>query len=59
MTARLGFEVLFEHLPERSFDVKANVLDSTKLHTHTGWKPEIDFRDGLRLTTEWLRRNGV
>ena len=29
-----------EHLPERSFDVKANVLDSTKLQAHTGWKAQ-------------------
>lgn len=52
---QLGFKIHVEHLPERSFDVKANVLDSTKLQTHTGWKPQIDFGDGLRLTSEWIR----
>lgn len=54
-----GFEVLVEHLPERAFDVKANVLDSTKLQTHTGWKPKVDFGEGLRLTSEWLRSGSV
>lgn len=51
----LGCEVRVEHLPERAFDVKANVLDSTKLQAHTGWKPKVAFDDGLRRTCEWLR----
>lgn len=50
----LGCEVHIEHLPERAFDVKANVLDSAKLRTHTGWKPIVEFDDGLRRTCEWL-----
>jgi len=51
----LGCEVRVEHLPERAFDVKANVLDTTKLQAHTGWKPKVEFDDGLRRTCEWLR----
>lgn len=51
----LGCEVSVEHLPERAFDVKANVLDSTKLQAHTNWKPKVAFDDGLRHTCEWLR----
>lgn len=47
--------VKVEHLPERAFDVKANVLDSSKLHEHTGWKSQVEFDDGLRRTREWLR----
>ena len=49
-----GCAVQVEHLPERAFDVKANVLDSTKLFSDTGWKPEVAFDQGLRLTCEWL-----
>ena len=56
---QLGFEVFVEHLPERAFDVKANVLDSAKLQIHTGWKPKVDFGEGLRLTSEWLRSDSV
>lgn len=55
----MGFEVLIEHLPERKFDVKANVLDSTKLQQNTNWKPLIDFADGLRLTADWIRDVGA
>lgn len=50
-----GSVVGVEHLPERAFDVKANVLDSTKLQAHTGWKPKIAFDDGLRHTCEWIK----
>lgn len=46
--------IQIEHLAERSFDVKRNVLDSSKLKTETGWKPLIDLNEGLRLTYEWL-----
>jgi UDP-glucose 4-epimerase len=51
----IGCEVLVENLPERAFDVKANVLDATKLQAHTGWKASVGFDDGLRSTREWLR----
>lgn len=55
----MGFEILVDHLPERTFDVKANVLDSTRLQMHTGWKPKIAFEQGLRLTSEWIRNGNV
>ena len=51
---KLGYDVSVEHLPERAFDVKANVLDSTKLRAHTGWKAKINFTDGLSRTAAWL-----
>jgi len=51
----IGCEVQVENLPKRAFDVKANVLDSTKLQEHAGWKPQVEFDDGLRRTREWLR----
>jgi len=50
-----GAEALVKHLPERVFDVKTNILDSTKLSLHTGWKPKIEFNDGLVKTRDWLR----
>lgn len=51
----IGYAVDIEYLPERAFDVKANALDSTKLQAHTGWKPLVEFGEGLRRTREWLR----
>ncbi len=52
---KIGCKVKLENLAERAFDVKANVLDSTKLQKHSGWQPKIDFVNGLRPTYEWLR----
>jgi len=46
-------------LPERTFDVKANVLDSTKLQMDTGWKPLIGFNEGMVITRDWLARQQV
>ncbi len=45
-----------EHLPERSFDVKANVLDSTKLQRDTGWGGRVEFTEGLLRTYTWLKK---
>lgn len=50
----IGYELRVEKLPKRVFDVKMNVLDSTKLEIDTGWKPEIGFEDGLIITRDWL-----
>ncbi|WP_205703434.1 NAD-dependent epimerase/dehydratase family protein [Hymenobacter radiodurans] len=44
-------------LPERAFDVKVNVLDSSKLHAHTGWTPTVRFEEGLQQTWEWYVKN--
>ena len=54
----IGCEAKIECMPERTFDVKRNVLDSTKLQAHTGWKLQVKFDDGLRITRDWLRGCG-
>lgn len=50
----IGCTVRTTHESERPFDVKANVLDSRRLMTRTGWFPSVDFADGLRRTRDWL-----
>jgi UDP-glucose 4-epimerase len=52
---KLGYEIRIENLPERAFDVKANILDSNKLRLHTGWQAQTDFNKGLLETIEWLK----
>jgi len=42
-----GFSVRVNHLPERRFDVAANVLDSRKLSDASGWAPRISLTEGL------------
>jgi UDP-glucose 4-epimerase len=51
----IGYEVKVENLSDRVFDVKANVLDSTKLREHTGWGRQVELDEGLRSTCKWLR----
>lgn len=48
-----GIELAVEHGPARAFDVKSNVLDSSKLQSATGWKPDVGFAEGLRRTVAW------
>ncbi len=50
----IGCEIQVENLPKRAFDVMTNVLDSTKLQKHTGWKSKVGFEEGLTRTCEWL-----
>ena len=50
-----GYEVMIQHLPERVFDVQKNILDSSKLTAHTGWKPATSLDNGLLETYKWLK----
>jgi UDP-glucose 4-epimerase len=52
-----GLEPTVQILPERPFDVKENVLDITKLRTHTGWQPSASFEQALRQTWNWYVAN--
>jgi len=47
--------IKIENLPERSFDVMVNILDSSKLQIETGWEPHIKFSEGISTTFDWLR----
>ena len=40
----------------RPIDVPVNILDSSRLQKETGWKPVIDFEEGIRRTVESMRR---
>lgn len=51
----IGCAVHTVHEPARVFDVRANVLDCTRLRLCTGWKPDVSFEQGLLRTREWLR----
>lgn len=59
LLAEIGSTVHVEHESERPFDVRANVLDSSRLRERTGWRPRIDFSQGLRGVRDWLMACGV
>lgn len=43
-----------EVLPSRDFDVQANVLDSSKLHTVSGWQPQVSLSEGMARVLEYM-----
>lgn len=47
LAARRDLPVRIRVAPARQFDVRANVLDSTRLRACAGWAPTEDFNEGL------------
>jgi UDP-glucose 4-epimerase len=41
--------------PERGGDIKHSLADISKAEAGLGYKPKIDFEEGLRRTVEWYR----
>lgn len=54
-----GLEPKVKILPPRSFDVPANILDSTKLTTETGWSAKVSFEAGIERTWAWLAKQSA
>jgi len=44
-------------VPDRPGHDRRYLLDSSKLRRELGWKPEIEFEDGMRTTVEWYGAN--
>ena len=45
--------------PEREGDVKHSLADISLAEAGLGYKPFVDFEEGLRRTVEWYRESGV
>ena len=41
--------------PERGGDIKHSLADISKAEAALGYKPKVDFQEGLRRTVEWYR----
>jgi dTDP-glucose 4,6-dehydratase len=44
-------------VPDRPGHDRRYLLDSTKIRTELGWRPEIDFELGIRETIAWYQSN--
>jgi dTDP-glucose 4,6-dehydratase len=42
-------------VPDRPGHDRRYLLDSTKIRTKLGWKPEVDFDEGMAATIAWYR----
>ena len=45
--------------PERGGDIKHSLADIAKAEAALGYKPKVDFEEGLRRTVEWYRSKSV
>ena len=50
-------ETLLRYVADRPGHDRRYALDSTKIQTELGWKPEISLEDGVRQTIEWYKDN--
>ena len=41
--------------PDRAGDVKHSLADISRAEKHLGYKPKVDFEEGLSRTIEWYR----
>ena len=54
----IGYAGEVNYAPERAGDVKHSLADLTQAEKHLGYKPKVDFEEGLRRTIEWYRSQG-
>ena len=51
-----GVELKTVHHPARGIDVRAVVLDTSRLEARLGWKPETSLEEGVSHTFKWLKQ---
>ena len=54
-----GYRGQPQYGPEREGDVKHSLADISRAEAGLGYKPLVNFEEGLRRTVEWYRESGV
>lgn len=54
----IGFAGDISYQPERAGDVKHSLADLSLATKHLGYKPTVDFEEGLRRTIAWYQKQG-
>lgn len=52
----IGDQVKIEFVPERPGDFGGKEVSAEKALKDLGWKPKVNFEEGLRTTVEWFRQ---
>jgi len=52
--ANIGEHVRIEFVPERPGDFGGREVSAAKAYRELGWKPAVEFEDGLRRTVAWF-----
>lgn len=50
---------LIEHVTDRPGHDRRYAIDCNKLMDETGWKPSVDFENGLQRTVDWYLENNT
>jgi UDP-glucose 4-epimerase len=50
-----GFAGAVQYAPERGGDVKHSLADISRARESLGYKPQVEFRDGLERTVAWYK----
>jgi nucleoside-diphosphate-sugar epimerase len=50
-----GYPGEVKHGPDRAGDVKHSLADLSRAEKHLGYKPQVNFEEGLRRTIDWYR----
>jgi nucleoside-diphosphate-sugar epimerase len=50
-------DVKAQYLPERAGDVRDSLADLTQARELLGYEPQIDLKEGLRLTLDWWKKS--
>ena len=51
----IGFKGEVKYGPERAGDVKHSLADLSRTEKCLGYKPKVNFEEGLRRTVDWYR----
>ena len=54
-----GYSGTAKYAPERAGDIKHSLADISLAKKHLGYKPLVNFEEGLRRTVEWYKTEAV
>jgi nucleoside-diphosphate-sugar epimerase len=54
-----GYRGTAKYAPERAGDIKHSLADISLAKRHLGYKPSVNFEEGLRRTVEWYKTEAV
>lgn len=54
-----NIELFLGEIPFNGIPLEASAYDTTKLVQDTGYKPTIDFEEGIKHTIDWLKQENI
>ena len=59
LESALGHPIRVDYKPGRPYDVPINTLSNDLAETELGWAPQFSMHQGLALTVNWLKNEGL